>query len=60
VNGPLHPIPPLGLFEKWGVDFMGPLSMIKIGHQFIVVAINYLTKFVKVRVLKSLVKQEVT
>jgi hypothetical protein len=24
MNGLLHPIPPLGPFEKWGIDLMGP------------------------------------
>jgi hypothetical protein len=32
MNGPLHPIPPLGLVEKWGIDLMGPLSVIKKRH----------------------------
>ncbi len=56
---PLHPIPLLGPFEKWGIDLMGPLPMTKRGHQLIVVATDYLTKFAEVRVLKSSMKQEV-
>jgi hypothetical protein len=32
---------------------MGPLPMTRRGHRFIVVATNYLTKFAKVRALKS-------
>jgi len=32
VNGPLHPIPPLRPFEKWGIDLMGPLPMTRRGH----------------------------
>ncbi len=59
VNGPLHPIPPLGPFEKWGINLMGPLPMIKRGHRFIAVASDYLTKFAEVRALKSSVKQKV-
>jgi len=59
ISGPLHPIPPLGPFEKWGIDLMGPLPMTKRGHRFIVVATDYLTKFAEVRALKSSVKQEV-
>ncbi len=59
MSGPLHPIRPLGPFEKWGIDLMGPLPMIRRGHQFIVVATYYFTNFAKVRALKSLVKQEV-
>jgi len=59
VNDPLHPIPPLGPFEKWGINLMGPLPMTRKGHQFIAVAADYLTKFAKIRALKSLVKYEV-
>jgi hypothetical protein len=43
----------LGPFEKWGIDLMGPLPMTRKGHRFIVVAIDYLTKFIEVRALKS-------
>jgi hypothetical protein len=39
---------------------MGPLLMTRRGHRFIVVAIDYLTKFAEVRALKSSVKHEVT
>jgi hypothetical protein len=60
MSGPLHPIPSLGPFEKWGIDLMGPLLMTRRGHRFIVVATDYFTKFVEVRVLKSPMKQEVT
>ncbi len=60
MNGPLHPIPPLGPFEKWGINLMGPLPMTRKGHRFIVVATDYLTKFAEVRALKSSVKHEVT
>jgi len=56
MNGLLHPIPPLGPFEKWGIDLMGPLPMIRRGHRFT----YYLTKFVEVHALKSSVKQKVT
>ena len=48
VSGNLHPIPPLGPFEKWGIDLMGPLPVTKRGHHFIVVATDYLTKFAEV------------
>ncbi len=59
VSGPLHPIPPLRPFQKSGIDLMGPLLMIKRGHQFIVVATDHFTKFAEVCALKSSVKQEV-
>jgi hypothetical protein len=59
VSGPLHPIPPLGPFEKWRINLMGPLPMTRRGHRFNIVAIDYLTKFVEVRALKSSMKQKV-
>jgi len=53
VSGPL---PPLGPFEKWGIDLLGPLLVTRKGHPFIVVATNYLIKFAEVCALKSSVK----
>jgi hypothetical protein len=53
MSGPLHPIPPLGPFEKWGINFMGPLLMTRRRHQFIMVTIDYFTKFIEVHALKS-------
>ncbi len=50
------PIPFLGPFEKRGIDLMKPLLMTRRGHRFIMVAIDYFTKFVKTCVLKSLMK----
>jgi len=52
----LHPIPPLGPFEKWGVDLIRPLLVNRRGHRFIMVARAHFTKFAKVRAFKSLVK----
>jgi hypothetical protein len=59
MSGLLHPIPPFKPFEKWGIDLMGPLPVTRRGHQFIMVAIDYFTKFAKVRALKFLVKQKI-
>jgi hypothetical protein len=54
MNGLLHPIPPQGPFEKWGINIVGPLLMTKRGHQFIMVTISYFTKFTKNTCLKVL------
>jgi hypothetical protein len=48
-------MPPLRPFEKWGIDLMGPLPMTR-GHQFIVIIIDYLSKFIEVCALKYLMK----
>jgi hypothetical protein len=48
-------------FEKWGIDLMGPLPMIRKGLQFIAIATYYyLTKFAEVYALKSPMKHEIT
>jgi hypothetical protein len=60
VNGLLHPISPLGPFEKWGVNLVGPFLVTMRGHRFIVVAINYLIRFAKIHALKSLMNKKVT
>ena len=41
----LHPILPIGAFEKWGLDFMGPLPKTSKRNQYIIVATDYLTKW---------------
>jgi hypothetical protein len=56
VSDLLHPIPLLGPLEKWGVDLMGPLLVIRRGHGSIMIAIDYFTKFVEIHALKSSVE----
>jgi hypothetical protein len=51
MSGPLHFIPPLGLLDKWGIDLMGPLPVTRRGHRFIMVTIDYFTKFAEVHAL---------
>ena len=41
-------------FERWGLDFIGPLKVSKIRRcQYIVVAMEYLTKWVEARTLPN-------
>ncbi|KAG6555647.1 hypothetical protein Mapa_002883 [Marchantia paleacea] len=56
---PLTSVPILGPFEKWGIDFVGPLNLTPRGNKFIVVATDYLTKWVEARPLKSTSEEEV-
>lgn len=43
---PLRPIPPAGLpFERWGIDFVGPLPESKSGNKYIMTAIDYFTRW---------------
>lgn len=44
----LHPISVIDTFTKWGIDYMlcHPTSIV--GHNYIIVAIDYFTKWEKV------------
>lgn len=44
---PLHPIIATGSFEKWGIDFVTCNPHSKGGHGYIIIAIDYFTKWAK-------------
>ena len=51
---PLHISLPLVSFEKWGIDYVGPVhSNSSRGMAYIVVATEYLTKWAEVKVVKT-------
>ncbi|KAL3693228.1 hypothetical protein R1sor_006879 [Riccia sorocarpa] len=54
VPTPLRSVPPLGPFEKWGIDCVGPLNRTLRNHKYIVVATDYLTKWVETRPLAAI------
>ena len=41
----LYPIPVEGPFDRWGLDFVGPLPLTARGNQYILVGIDYFTKW---------------
>ena len=43
----LHPIPVGKPFEKIGIDFVGPLPLTNKGNCYIIVATDYLTKWLE-------------
>jgi hypothetical protein len=45
---PLHPVVFVGQFAKWGIDFMTCNPHSVGGHVYIIVAIDYFTKWAKV------------
>jgi hypothetical protein len=55
----LHPIPSLGTFENWGINLMWPLLATPQANKLLEVATYYLTKWDKVKPLKTSKKQEV-
>ena len=60
MSGILYPIPSLGPFDKWNINLLDRLPVTKRWHRFIVVATDYLTKFVEDRALKTSVNNKVT
>lgn len=42
---PLHPIPVYAPFHRIGIDFVGPLPRSTTGNRYIIVAMDYLTKW---------------
>ena len=50
---PLTPIVPLAPFEKWGIDFIGPINPVNARkNRYIILATDYATKWVEARSTK--------
>jgi len=55
VNTPLRPIPPVAIpFERWGMDFIQNLPITKDGNRHIITAIDYATRWVVAKAVKSM------
>src|ERR1044072_95584 len=52
-NNPLNPIIPTGPFERIGIDIVGPLTVTERGNRYIIVAMNYFTRWPEARALKE-------
>ena len=50
---PLHPIPVGEPFYRIGIDYVGPLPRTKEGNKYIIVAMDYLTKWPEARPTKE-------
>ncbi len=50
---PLHPIPVGEPFHRIGIDYVGPLPRTKEGNKYIIVAMDYLTKWPEARLTKE-------
>ena len=53
----LFPIIPTGVFEKWGVDFVGPLPITAKQNEYLLVATDYLSKWVEAVPVRSCTKK---
>ncbi|GET66802.1 DDE-type integrase/transposase/recombinase [Rhizophagus irregularis DAOM 181602=DAOM 197198] len=56
---PLHPIPAFEPFYQIGIDIVGPLPRSKKGNRYIVVAIDYLTKWPEAKALSEATAENV-
>lgn len=46
-------------FEKWGIDFIGPINPPSKQKKYIIVCTDYLTKWVETKVIKEEAKEKV-
>ena len=46
-SAPLHPVVSVDPFAKWGIDFMTCNPPSAVGHHYIIVAVDYFTKWVE-------------
>ncbi len=52
-NNQKQTISPTDIFEKWGVDIVGPLPIIREGNRYIVVAMDYFLRWPEARPLRA-------
>ncbi len=52
-NNQKQTIPLTDIFERWGVDIVRSLSIIREGNRYIVVAMDYFSRWPEVRLLKA-------
>ncbi len=51
-NNQKRTIPPMDIFERWGVDIVEPLPITREGNRYIVVAMDYFLRWLEVKPLK--------
>ena len=50
---PLHPLPTAGVFDRWHMDFLGPLKTAKGGQQYILLVVDSFSRWCEAFALKD-------
>ena len=53
-NNQKQTILPMDIFERWGVDIIGSLPITREGNRYIVVVIDYFSRWLETRLLKAI------
>ena len=56
---PFHPQVALEPFDKWGMDFVGPIDPPSLPKKYIIVWIDYLTKWAEEKTIKVATEEKV-
>ncbi|KAH9247725.1 hypothetical protein BASA81_014653 [Batrachochytrium salamandrivorans] len=57
---PIRPVPPVALpFERWGIDFYGPMAETKSGNKYLITCIDYATRWVLAKPVKEMTESAV-
>ena len=54
-----NPITAYGPFEKWGIDAIGPLPRTQSGREYIIMGVDYMTRWVEASATSRITAQEV-
>ncbi|KAH6597129.1 hypothetical protein BASA50_004670 [Batrachochytrium salamandrivorans] len=58
---PIRPVPPVALpFERWGIDFYGPMAETKSGNKYLITCIDYATRWVLAKPVKDMTESAVS
>jgi hypothetical protein len=53
MNNPKISIPPKDIFERWGIDIVGPLPLSSQRNKYIIVAVDYFTRWPEAKAVKT-------
>ncbi|KAH9263564.1 hypothetical protein BASA83_013011, partial [Batrachochytrium salamandrivorans] len=57
---PIRPVPPVALpFERWGIDFYGPMVETKSGSKYLITCIDYATRWVLAKPVREMTEAAV-